>query len=235
MFTFCIALMLFAAQAGEEINSSDRTNAAISQDTATRAERQQSAAPVRKGKDLEAATHAALRRWAKVGKANAPAAAREFIAIFNELKQDTSLSPSKRQQLGGQVRSRLLRLVALLPKSGGVNRGSDLPAHVGDAQDQPQVLGQLGGGGNPVAGMGNPALGGQAGGLSGNSMNNTPPDAGEDLVALIQKTIAPSSWDINGGPGSIQYWRPGHALVIRASEDVHEQIGGVMGQLHQAQ
>lgn len=55
------------------------------------------------------------------------------------------------------------------------------------------------------------------------------PDYGPDLVSLIESTIAPSFWDTVGGPGSIVYYKPLHALVIRATSDVHHQIGGVLG------
>jgi len=57
------------------------------------------------------------------------------------------------------------------------------------------------------------------------------PDWGPDLVALIERTINPSFWDTAGGPGSIYYYRPLLCLVVRATAEVHEQIGGVIGGL----
>jgi len=57
------------------------------------------------------------------------------------------------------------------------------------------------------------------------------PDWGPDLVALIERTINPSFWDTVGGPGSIYYYRPLLCLVVRATAEVHEQIGGVIGGL----
>jgi hypothetical protein len=57
------------------------------------------------------------------------------------------------------------------------------------------------------------------------------PDWGPDLVALIERTINPSFWDTVGGPGSIYYYRPLLCLVVRATSEVHEQIGGVIGGL----
>ncbi len=59
----------------------------------------------------------------------------------------------------------------------------------------------------------------------------TVPDYGQDLVDLIQRTIAPTTWDVNGGQGSIYYWSHGRALIIRQTDEVHEQIGGVLEQL----
>jgi hypothetical protein len=224
MSSFCIVLMLFATQPNEGITPPSQSEAAVSQYPAI--------SIVRQGKELEEAAHAALRHWAKVDKAHAEPAAREFIAIFDELKQDTLLARSTRRELGGLVRGRLARLAEMIPTSRGDSRGDDSPPTLGKAGNNPAVLGQLGGGVNRPGGMGNPNRGGPPSASGGNSANAYPPDSGEALVELIRKTIAPSTWDVNGGPGTIQYWRPGHALVVRASDDVQEQIGGLVGQLH---
>ncbi len=232
MSTFCIVLVLFAAQRAEGINSDIQHKAAVSPDSTTSVDQQTSLTPIRKGKKLEAAVHVALRRWAKTDKSNAPSAAREFISVFNELKQDTSLARSTRLELGRQIRSRLIHLAEVIRKSNAANGISSAPPNLGDIQDRPNILGQMGGGMNQPGGMGNPGTRGSGRGFGGIPPNGFQQDAGEELVDLIQKTISPASWDINGGPGSIQYWRPGHALVVRASEKVHEEIGGLLGQLH---
>lgn len=54
-------------------------------------------------------------------------------------------------------------------------------------------------------------------------------DRAAELIALIQTTIEPDHWDINGGQGSIRYFPGLHLLVVRASQDVHYQIGGAIG------
>ncbi len=54
------------------------------------------------------------------------------------------------------------------------------------------------------------------------------PDYGPALVALIERTIAPEFWDIVGGPGTIVYYAPLRVLVVRATSDVHHDIGGVI-------
>lgn len=69
---------------------------------------------------------------------------------------------------------------------------------------------QVGGGRQPIGNRGRP--GGLAARLPG--QGNIQNDAGPELVELIQKTISPAHWNVNGGPGSIYYWRPGRALVI---------------------
>jgi hypothetical protein len=55
----------------------------------------------------------------------------------------------------------------------------------------------------------------------------------QSLINLIETTIAPSTWESNGGGGSIYYYAPLHALVIRQTGEVHRQIGGVLGNLNQ--
>jgi len=56
-------------------------------------------------------------------------------------------------------------------------------------------------------------------------------DFGRELVDLIESTIAPDFWDVNGGPGTIVYYAPLHALVVRATGEVHDEIGGVISDL----
>lgn len=48
------------------------------------------------------------------------------------------------------------------------------------------------------------------------------------LIRLIRSVIAPESWDVNGGDNSIQFYAPLNVLVVRASGEVHHQIGGVL-------
>ena len=52
------------------------------------------------------------------------------------------------------------------------------------------------------------------------------------LIDLIEMTIQPETWANNGGRGTIGYWAPGYALVIRNNQAVHEEIGGALGVLH---
>jgi hypothetical protein len=61
-----------------------------------------------------------------------------------------------------------------------------------------------------------------------------PPDWGAALVSLIERTIAPDFWDVHGGPGTIVYYRPLHALVVRATDDVHGRVGRVLTDLRAA-
>jgi len=53
----------------------------------------------------------------------------------------------------------------------------------------------------------------------------------QKLIDLIQATVRPETWDVNGGRGSIVYFATGHGLVVLAPEDVHEDLGGLIRQL----
>ena len=55
--------------------------------------------------------------------------------------------------------------------------------------------------------------------------------AAGELIALIQDTIAPDSWDVRGGKGTIRYYPNFHVLVVRNTAEVHRQIGGTLKQL----
>jgi hypothetical protein len=66
---------------------------------------------------------------------------------------------------------------------------------------------------------------------SGGSFGGGPADLGTELVDLIQRTIAPATWDVNGGPGSIVYFQHLHALVVSATAEVHDDFGHVLENL----
>ena len=59
-----------------------------------------------------------------------------------------------------------------------------------------------------------------------------PTDFGPELVELIEATISPATWRINGGSSAIVYYSPLHVLVVSAPDDVHAQVGGVLQQLN---
>ncbi len=68
-------------------------------------------------------------------------------------------------------------------------------------------------------------------GASGGAAVN---DRGQELIELIQRTISPGSWDVAGGQGSMAYYRPLMALVVRATSEVHEDVGGLLQALRRA-
>jgi hypothetical protein len=71
--------------------------------------------------------------------------------------------------------------------------------------------------------------------LSGGAFGGgTVRDFGWDLVALIERTINPAFWDVAGGPGTIVYYAPLQCLVVRATAEVHGNVGGVIQDLRAA-
>jgi hypothetical protein len=59
-------------------------------------------------------------------------------------------------------------------------------------------------------------------------------DNGEELVELIQNTISPRVWEVNGGPCTIVYYRPLMCLVVRATGTTHGDVGGLLEGLRAA-
>lgn len=160
-------------------------------------------------KDLARRMSAAL----KSAFPDTPAARREQAQTFLKLYTATSEMPAAdrtRWQL--RLKSRLVRLANAIEKDRADRTGpSSADADVGSSAASEARTSQA-----DAA----PATMGSAGG--------GPQDDGQALVELIQATIAPQSWDVNGGPGTIIYWPAWHVLVVRQTDDVHEQIGGVV-------
>jgi hypothetical protein len=57
----------------------------------------------------------------------------------------------------------------------------------------------------------------------------------EDLIELITNTVAPGSWQENGGGGTIDFFPLGRALVVRQTADVQEQVGDILEVLRRLQ
>ncbi len=205
----------------------------------------------RTGYELRDAVRAALRRWAKPTDARADQAAREFLGLFEELQKDRQLAVSTRKELLFTVRGRLLKLSEQISrriaKAERADKGgpATIDAPQGRDGNLAQMFGGRGMGMQPGfgGGMGGPGFGGMGqqgfgGGFGQQGFGGGNPfqvqDNGQELVDLIQQVIAPTTWDVNGGPGSIRYWRSQHALVISATDEVHEQIGGMLDQLERA-
>lgn len=220
-----LAVLTLAAPPPGGIEQPATSPAAVSVEKAAPAEKAE--VSPRTGPKLREAVRAALRRWARPSDAQADAAAREFLGLYKELQADDRLSRSQREYFVQKVRLRLMRLSDQITVR--IARQKRL-AKSSQAKADDEAVDQGTGGGTgkdyvPAPGASYPAFGGGAFGI---------PDYGPQLVELIQTTIRPETWDINGGPGSIYYWRPGRALVIRQMGEVHHDIGGVLGQLRRA-
>jgi general secretion pathway protein D len=57
----------------------------------------------------------------------------------------------------------------------------------------------------------------------------------DSLIQLITSTIAPTSWDDVGGPGSIEGFATNLSLVVSQTQEVHEQIADLLDQLRRLQ
>jgi len=182
--------------------------------------------PRRTGDELREATETALRRWGRVGAVEADQGARQLLVLYEELLADRELPAVRRESLRVPVRSRRAELGRLISRRGNKPLAVAPPASLNvNAQLLPQQQAAGRGGAAPIRAAG----GGQMARPAGQAG-----DGGQALVELIQNVIAPSTWDVNGGSGSIRYWRPGHALVVRQTEQVHEDIGGLLRQLERA-
>ena len=225
MSTFLTAAFLAAVFPGNGAAVGDAASRATNQQSAVASE--EPPAPPRTGAELRGVARATLRRWARVDDKHARLAAREFLVLYRELQADDKLARTQRERLHGKVRGRLMALGKQIAKRIAIERRlakQKRPESVDAAARGNDVLGQVG----PFGGFG--GQGRFGGRMDGPAMAND--DNGQELVGLIQKTIAPSTWDINGGPGTIHYWRPGRAIVVRQMGDVHDQIGDLLEQMN---
>ncbi|HVX14387.1 MAG TPA: hypothetical protein VHC22_24585 [Pirellulales bacterium] len=146
----------------------------------------------------------------------APAEQRDQARTFLKLYADAAALPTaERGRYQLRLKSRLVRLAGSIRKEQS-KRGSS----AGDAS---------------TASRGSESSGIQSTSVRA-STNSTgfgggAQDDGQALVELIEATIAPQSWDVNGGAGTIKYWPAWHVLVVRQTDDVHEQIGGAVHQM----
>jgi general secretion pathway protein D len=68
------------------------------------------------------------------------------------------------------------------------------------------------------------------GGLAGGSQADF-----DALIDLITTTIAPTTWDVVGGPGSVAEFETNLTLVVSQTQEVHEQIADLLQQLRRLQ
>ncbi len=96
----------------------------------------------------------------------------------------------------------------------------------------PNVMAQMSGGGGTMGGA-SPAsvpLGYGPGGAGGAGMADF-----DSLINLIVTTVQPDTWEDVGGPGTVAQFDTNLSLVIRQTEEVHEEIVDLLGQLRRMQ
>jgi len=234
MSTVWMAAFLLAVSPGDTPPSEGSAGAV---ETSAAARPEEPLVPFRTGVELRDAIGDTLSRWAGVEDKRAAVAAREFLVLYRELQADDKLARTQRERLRTKVRGRLLALSVQIRKLAAIQRRlarQRRPKSVDAATGGDAVLAQFGGfggqGGMMGGGFGGPRGGMMGGAQMGGGMARD--DYGEELVELIQTTIAPTTWDVNGGPGSIYYWRNQRAIVVRQMGDVHDQIGGLLEQMN---
>jgi hypothetical protein len=187
---------------------------------------------------LRASVHKALRESAR--STDREASARRLMETYRTLADDTSLVNDDRLQMQQIVRSRLAKLADEIRKLPAASNTEVNEAAANDGlQDfldalveksikpaaalPPAVLAQQRGNINP------PMLGRLL--FQNAPQAAAPTDYGQDLVELIEATIAPGSWDSQGGSGTIRYFSPLRVIVLRQTGEVHEQLGDLLPQL----
>ena len=184
------------------------------------------APPARQGKELQTAVKDTLKKWNRSKPEVAEDAAQEFLVLFEELKQDTQIPEATKAPMQKNVRLKLASLSRQiserLEKEQKLTAKTEAPATVKMPEDKTPVAAQIGGG---------------QGWNQGNTNRNYNTDrgriGGEQLIDVIKITIRPDSWDDKGGNGTIMYWGPQGYLIITQTDEVHEQIGGVLKQMRQ--
>lgn len=58
---------------------------------------------------------------------------------------------------------------------------------------------------------------------------SAPETSADRLIALIENTVQPATWDESGGPGSIGEY--GGLLVVRTTEETHRQVADLLEQI----
>ena len=159
-----------------------------------------------------------------------PAEERSFLALLataEQLKSATAPAPSERDRLRALARVRLRQAAEVLAKQAarkpaqGKNPATiQTPASTTLAQQLPGL-----GAGNGALGFGNVAGGAAPGG------NAAERESAQQLMDVITGSIQPESWEDYGGNGVIRYFALGHALVITATSDVHNNVGDLIRQL----
>jgi hypothetical protein len=179
--------------------------------------------------------HTALRSQASTTGAAQETAVHQLLALYHELQASTRFSESAQKQLSGLVRNRLQRIQRTLARDAEQPLDRSAPA---DSPPQRALLAQIPGiraaqAPQPAPAAGNlppqRAFGNRAGQV--NALNAATARNAENLIELIETTIAPKSWQSVGGPGTIVFFSPSQVLVVRQTDGVHAQVGAAIQNL----
>lgn len=187
--------------------------------------------------EIERDISEALRSEARAQEPQTRAeAVRTMCAVYRELATDPRLATSDElKSYKAKLWSRLTRIKRELEQR--VARQTGTRPGRGPSEAESQAIQDAATSLAAQMSYSNYTLGGPAYVLShsgaafgGGAVN----DHAQELIELIQRTISPNFWDVAGGPGSMFYYRPLMALVVRATSEVHDDVGGVPGALRRA-
>jgi hypothetical protein len=240
-----IVAMLLAAAVGSASSAAD-SSATASENTPLPANSSANVAPASPGRtpsQWRQSIADAMRKANSAKSGERGPAVETLAALFNELGQDQQLSATERNRLGAEIRSRLQRFANQFryeathrSTSNGAAGGAaaegldnlvDLIAKTIGPQDWvlAQRIGPPGQQGGQAGAAAN-RNGGAASGFEADVNAN-----GQALANLIEDTIAPDSWDVRGGPGSIYFYGPLRALVVRQTGEGHEAMDDLLNAL----
>jgi hypothetical protein len=163
------------------------------------------AASSKSPRQLRAAIHEALCETAKPGPGRA-AAIRRLVDLHADLLDDTQMLDEDRSTLERVVRARLKKLSGELKQAAAKRSATD----GSPVASRPPVKLRAPANASPASQIQAPG-GGDV-------------DEGEALVELIESTIFPPSWERNGGLGTIRYFAPAQAIVVRQTDVAHDNL-----------
>ncbi len=149
-----------------------------------------------------------------------------------------NFTPNSSMGLPGAIREGFSTTAGAAMGMGGLNGGPPMAVLASrdgspnSAMIDSHVLANMGAGaglpGASAEGIGPQGFG--PGGLGGGAFADF-----DSLIDMITSTVAPTTWDEVGGPGTIQEWRNQLSLVISQTQEVHEEIVDLLEQLRRLQ
>jgi len=149
---------------------------------------------------------------------------RMSVVYLEIVRDDRFITNPVLQSQKGKLYTRLLRIRDELKRRRSVDRRES-------GQDPQQI--ELAGSLAAHLQLASQTLGGPAAVFEG-ATGGAPIADADELIDLITTTVSPDHWNVNGGPGSIAFFRPSLALVVRATGEVHSNLGGLLGGLREA-
>lgn len=204
-----------------------------SEATETKAAPAATEAKLRPYHEYDKAIDEALRTEVRAANQHERAEAiRRITGLYRELLRDPRLENSDTLKgFKATLWSRLNRV------KGDLKRQLERDAKLAKREPETQAAQQAARSLSDQVSMMNYTMGGpgyvlsQTGGALGGGMME---DHGQELVDLIERTIRPDFWETAGGPGSIFYFKPLMAIVVRATDEVHGSVAGLVDGLRRA-